>query len=144
MTHPDSERLASHLFALAGYLHHEMKKRMDSPLNPTQMKTLFLIRCQGNPLMREIAEYLSIRPPSATVLVEELRKLKFVKRVPDRTDKRAIRVSLTPQGQAFIQRRFHLFVERVDALIRSLPATERKQFIQTLEKILTLADQHPV
>jgi DNA-binding MarR family transcriptional regulator len=144
MRHADSETLTDLLLSLARHLHHEIKSRSDDALNPTQVQALFFIRFRPKPLMSEIASYLSIRPPSATTLVAELQKMKLVERETDPTDKRSIRISLTQKGRSLIQQRLHLVTERITELTKPLSSTEREQFIQLLDRILSPINQPSV
>lgn len=137
MENPELNHMVDLMFGLANHLHHEIKERSGIKLNPTQKHTLMFIRCRRNPLMREIATYLSIRPPSATTLIEELKRLGYVRRVTDADDKRAIRVSLTPVGQELLRKQFKLIIKGIGEMMRPLTETEKKQFVTILDKILT-------
>jgi DNA-binding MarR family transcriptional regulator len=144
MKYAEPEKFASLLFAFAAYLHREMKARIDVPLNATQVHALFFIRCRVRPLMREIAHDLSIRPPSATTLVEDLQRRGFVRRVADAKDKRSVRIALTPRGQALIRNRLKLLVESIKEITQSLSIQEKRQFVQSLDRILSIVDQKHV
>lgn len=140
----EADTLANLLFSLVRSLHREMKNRADLPLNHSQMHTLFFIRTHENPLMREIAECLSIKPPSATTLIEELQAMGYVRRATDPKDRRSVRIMLTPRGHALIQNRLKLLAKYIEEMTTPLTSTERNQFISILKKIIPPADQTTV
>ncbi|MEU9131221.1 MarR family transcriptional regulator [Kitasatospora sp. NPDC048540] len=62
--------------------------------------------CEGRETMRlsELAERLHIAPRSATTVVDALEEAGLVTRTPDPTDRRAVRLVLTEDGRAALER----------------------------------------
>ncbi|MEI7765489.1 MAG: MarR family transcriptional regulator [bacterium] len=71
------------------------KKSKEFGLSLSQMEVLHFVVEKINPTMKDIAEHLQIKPPSATTIVETLCKMKLLKREISREDKRIIRISFT-------------------------------------------------
>src|SRR6185437_9167990 len=69
-----------------------------------QIETLRLIGESKQILMKEVANFLAITPPSATVLIDNLQKAGYVQRLTDKHDRRAIHLSLTKKGSAVLQK----------------------------------------
>ena len=138
----ESDNLANLLIDLRQYLHREMKVRIDQMVNSSQIQALFYIHRHDKPLMSEIAGYLSIQPPSATTLVEELERLKLVERLPDANDRRSVRIGLTDTGETLIQSRLKILTDRLNGFVQPLTPKERSQFIHTIKKILTSLEQN--
>lgn len=83
----------------------------------------------------EIAEILDIRPSSVSATINRLVAAGFVERIPSTTDKRAVIVRLSAQGQ----RLFAQYDERIDAtaddLFGGLTPDEQAQLEQLLTKL---------
>ncbi|MBV2364520.1 MarR family winged helix-turn-helix transcriptional regulator [Streptomonospora nanhaiensis] len=70
------------------------------------------LREMSGPLtMRELAERMSCEPSNATFVVDKLEKQGLVERHAHPTDRRAKRISLTPEGAALRERLLDLLSE---------------------------------
>ena len=107
-------------------------EEMKCPLS--QIDTLSYIAEKGSPSMKEIASHLKITPPSTTAIVETMIKKSLVTRVTNSTDRRTVRIALTPKAWKFFkelhERKFMVFTD----MTAKLRDTEKKQLI----KILTI------
>lgn len=103
----------------------------------SQIDTLAYIAEKGNPSMKDIATHLGITPPSATAIVEMMQKKKFITRVASNNDRRTIQITLTPKAWKFFkslhERKFAIFAK----MLSKLKASERKEFIRILTKLIT-------
>jgi len=97
-----------------------------------RFETMKFIDVSGEPTMRDIAEYLRIKAPSATSLIAHLASLGLIVRKVEKDDKRIVRIALSPKG-----------AKEVDAYTKRSIVTMRKTFskldakeIQTLVTIL--------
>lgn len=81
--------------------------------------------------MREFATAMSIDPPNATVVVDDLESLGLVRRRPHPTDRRAKVVEATRKGKA-MARRANTILATPPAALAALDADELK----TLRRIL--------
>ena len=109
-------------------------------VNTSQIHALYFIQEKKGALMREIAEHLSMRPPSATSLIADLERLGFVRRTQDEKDKRAFRITMTTKGRYFISHRLQLYAEHLEKMMRSLTRTERAYFIKAMNKMISTPD----
>jgi DNA-binding MarR family transcriptional regulator len=79
-------------------------------LTPGQARALRVLAhapgCEGDAAMRlsDLAEQLHIAPRSATTVVDSLEQAGLVTRVPDATDRRAVRIVLTAAGHTALER----------------------------------------
>ena len=71
------------------------KKSKELGFTSSQLEILHYVAEKIDPTMKEIAEHLQIKPPSATTLVEALCKKKLLKREASGKDKRIVRISFT-------------------------------------------------
>jgi DNA-binding MarR family transcriptional regulator len=84
----------------------------------TQIRVMFLIRERCEPSTGELAEEMHIRPATLTGLADRLESKELIRRWPDPTDRRVVRVGLTPAGLALLDEASaagHAFLETVFA-----------------------------
>ena len=83
--------------------------------------------------MKQIADFLAITPPSATALIDHLVKEGYVARSADKSDRRAVYLTLTKRGETVMQQavcgRYKIFKKLLGKI------TEKEQL--GLLKILT-------
>jgi DNA-binding MarR family transcriptional regulator len=111
----------------------------DCELTPTQAQMLCLLRDEPRG-MAELVRTLGVERSSLTGLVDRAERSGLVERRPDPADRRAVRVALTPAGDA-AARRFHDEVtERLAELLAELPESERTRFNRTVARVVATAE----
>ena len=111
----------------------------DCELTPTQAQMLCLLRGQARG-MAELVRTLGVERSSLTGLVDRAERSGLVERRSDPADRRAVRVALTPAGDA-AARRFHDEVtERLAELLAELPESERARFNRTVARVVATAE----
>lgn len=107
-------------------------------LTPTQAQMLCLLR--GGPTgMAELGRVLRVERSSLTGLVDRAERSGLVERQPDPDDRRAVRVALTPSGDAAAQRFHDEVTASLCALLKDLPETERTRFHRTVASVVSTA-----
>ena len=110
----------------------------DCELTPTQAQMLCLLRAEPRG-MAELCRVLGVERSSLTGLVDRAERSRLVERRPDPGDRRAVRVALTPAGDA-AARRFHdELTARLGHLLGDLSETEQTRFHRTVARIVTAA-----
>jgi DNA-binding MarR family transcriptional regulator len=108
------------------------KKFKEFGFSVSQMEVLHFVLERKNPTMKEIAEHLQVKPPSATAIVETLCKKKLLKRGVSKKDKRIVRVSFTNN----IWRLFDSFKNKKILILKSifsgLSNKEKKELIRII------------
>ncbi len=124
------ELLADFRRALRQFLLFSENAARANGLAPQQHQALLAIK--GFPgrdwvLIGELAELLQIRPHSAVGLANRLVARGYVRRLPDRTDRRRVHLALTPRGEAILERlsaihreQLQVIGPRIDRLLRHL------------------------
>lgn len=84
--------------------------------------------------MRELAAFLTIDPPNATVVVDDLESLGLVRRTPHPTDRRAKIVEVTAQG-ADLARRANAILSHPPAALAALDAEDLEALRAILGRI---------
>ena len=121
-----------------GRLVRERLKKKDENSGITYLQIMLFISENPKPLMKDVADFLGITPPSATVLIDNLVKKGQIKRISDRKDRRAVRLILTPKGEKILNEKFKKMTKRTKKILRKLTSEERKNLISILEKVPTI------
>src|SRR3989338_2245451 len=104
-------------------------------ITQTQIFTIITI-AEGAPIrLSELSQKLNISAPTVTGIVDRLEKLAYVRRIPDRADRRAINVDLTPKGRALSQKFKSTIKSKWKELLAQLPEKEQEQYAAILRKI---------
>lgn len=98
---------------------HLMQHWPGGRMSLIHLNVLFLLGGMGPLPMRGLAEQLDVSQASATGLVDRMEQRGLVTRERDAVDRRVVRVTLTPQGEALMA---GLAAERRDTLSRLLGA----------------------
>jgi len=98
---------------------HLMRHWPGGRMSLIHLNVLFLLAGMGPLPMRGLAEQLDVSQASATGLVDRMEQRGLVTRERDAVDRRVVRVTLTPQGEALMA---GLAAERRDTLSRLLGA----------------------
>jgi len=133
----DIERVISLFFAVRGVMRTRLAqgKRLD-PSAWLRLETLKFIRDRAEPpMMKDIADHLSITAPSATSLVCGLAKSGWVERTRDARDHRSSRLALTRSGRAYLARTFTRGQALLAALFAPLSPADLAVFTRALERI---------
>lgn len=101
-----------------------------------QMQTMKFVQEHGQVTMKNVAEFLIITPPSATALVDNLVKLKYIHRFADKKDRRTIHLKLTATGLKILKKAVSEHSRRLQNILRKLNSREQKLFIKLLSKMV--------
>jgi DNA-binding MarR family transcriptional regulator len=104
MTSPDPDSLlAEQLLRLTRRVHRIQKRHLEQcelGITPAQSRLLrTLAHFASPPRMADLAERLEVVPRAVTTLVDGLEASGTVRRVPDPTNRRVIRIELTDDGR---------------------------------------------
>ncbi|MGW1029809.1 MarR family winged helix-turn-helix transcriptional regulator [Streptomyces sp. NPDC002577] len=104
MTTPDADGLlAEQLLRLTRRVHRIQKRHLEQcglGITPAQSRLLrTLVHYSSPPRMADLAERLEVVPRAVTTLVDGLEAGGQVRRVPDPTNRRVIRIELTEAGR---------------------------------------------
>jgi DNA-binding MarR family transcriptional regulator len=130
------EQLVSHIFIMGRRMREEMRRNATkNDCSMLHFETLMFIRDARKPLMRDIAEYFMITPPAATLLIEGLSEQKFITRIVDSNDRRAVRLSLAPRGKRMIEHGLREKMKKIKEVFSVLTPQERKELIRIIAKV---------
>lgn len=98
-------------------------------------QTLRYVQEKGRPFMHDVAAYLRVTPPAATLLIDGLAKDGLLARSLEKKDRRTVRVSLTERGKKFIAQCIRKKIDKLERTFAALTPKERTSLIALLQKI---------
>jgi MarR family transcriptional regulator, 2-MHQ and catechol-resistance regulon repressor len=108
---------------------------MDLDLTMAQFRALVSIHKWGRMTGRELAGRLGVTPGTLVPLLDRLEEAGYLKRVPDREDRRQTWLELTAKGERLFLRLFGLGARRLMRAIAQLSATDREHFKRLVNQI---------
>ncbi len=113
-------------------------------LTLSQITTLTVIHAHGSVNLKELAEGTHVSPPSASAMLDRLTDLGLAVREISETDRREVRISLTPAGVGAVEHfEGALLHTLVDLLHRLGPETAR-QWCGVYEQIQSILDDEQI
>lgn len=107
-------------------------------IKPGEFTALWVISLNPGLKQGTIARTLHIKPAHMTKLVSRLAKDGMLERTPDTTDRRAVRLTLTPKGEGFVARNRAKFLDTDLAQRVALTAEEAETLNALLRKFTGL------
>lgn len=106
----------------------------DSKLKPGEFSTLWIIGLNPGYRQGTIAKSLNIKPAHMTKLVDRLVRAGYIERVVPPNDRRSVRISLTIEGQEFVNNHREQFINFHASERANLSKAEYTQFVSLLKK----------
>lgn len=140
MAEPELERLAEEIWAVTTDLFrflrfHDRDTITACGLSVAQCYAVGTVGLQGNLTLNEFADALFIAPSTATRLTDGLVRKGLLTRTEDPADRRAVRLGLTPKGEAVHRALRQHFVERQRAILQQIDPGSRRGVLTALQKL---------
>jgi DNA-binding MarR family transcriptional regulator len=110
-------------------------------LTPAQLSTLFRLRAQGTLGVSMIANQLGLSSGTASHLVERLIGRALVVRTEHPTDRRGREISLSPDGQAFLEHFDAQLDTALGKLTHGVPDALLERLTGVLDEVLPYLDR---
>lgn len=123
------------IFNVRQLLHEKLASGKDGKVSFLQMITMLYIK-KKKPLMKEVADYLAITPPSATSVVNSLIEEGNIMRVLDPEDRRIVRVAITKKGEKALRDNQEMIFSRMRKSLEYLSTKEQKDLARILNKVV--------
>jgi DNA-binding MarR family transcriptional regulator len=142
----EPEMLAEELVAVLGNLRRQTRRNIGRPwpvetLSGSQSELMRLIRRQPGISVTEAAAELGLAANSVSTLVRQLATQSLIVRVPDRSDRRIARLTLTDvarkRAEDWLDRRASLFA----AVLRRLEPSELRSVSDAVPVLRRIADE---
>lgn len=132
------DKITTLIFNVSRKIHFNIKnERPEKDLwSMVRLEALRFVSENKNPTMRELADYLSITPPSTTTLISPLIKDKMLKRIEDKVDRRKTRLVISAKGEKYFYDSYKQLNEYMKKSLLILNEGEQKNLILILEKLL--------
>ncbi|MGD0709695.1 MAG: MarR family transcriptional regulator [Bacteroidales bacterium] len=112
---------------------------LSSNITPGAYYVLHLLAREGELSMTEIGERLFISKPNVTTLIDKLIENGFTERLPDKQDRRIIKIRVTKKGMSLIEKSKKSFCDQVKKKLLTLSQEELNRLFasfQTIKEIL--------
>jgi len=106
-------------------------------LSIIQLRTLLFIERSGRCTMKELAQYLGVTAPTASVMINNLELDGLVARQADKIDRRLMHIRISAKGKKKSHEAMEHLKNKLSAMFDRLSIKEQGQFSDLLEKILT-------
>ena len=103
-TTDETAELAARLRLAVTRLARQLRQTSDSDLSPTQSAVLTTLASHGPVTLGELAELERVASPTITKVTGILHERGLVETVTDPSDRRFVRVDLTAEGHALVER----------------------------------------
>ena len=107
-----------------------------------KMRAIAVLAVIDAPLIRDLAVYTVTDASTLSRALDSLAAEGLVRREPDATDSRAIRVILTDAGREKFEAFWPTMERSAAQMLHGIPPAEREAFLLTLQKLLANIRQH--
>ena len=104
-------------------------------LPPAQIFTILALQERGSCRLSELSKQFKVAAPTVTGIVDRLEKAGFVKRSPDKKDRRAINAVLTKKGLAAADSIRASICKSWLLLLRNISLTDCENYLKLIKKI---------
>jgi DNA-binding MarR family transcriptional regulator len=125
--------LASRLRISATRLARTLRREASTGLSPSQLSALTTVDNHGPITLGDLAAHERVAPPSITKVVSKLEAAELVHRQPDPTDRRVVRVALTPAGTALLRESRRRTDAWLAARLRDLDPADRARWADAID-----------
>ena len=130
-----NEKLSSSIFNVGRLIKEKMRENCKAVFTQTELEALKFIESNKNSSMRQIADYLYIKPSSATSLVNNLFRKGVIKRSGNKKDRRTIYVVATPKGLKILQKKYKTMHKTINKVFEKLSQKDKENLIKIFGKI---------
>lgn len=134
-------RLAGGLRTVVVRLNHSFRQPVSHyGVTPTRLAAMSVLAKCGPMRSGDLAERLSVTPPSMSRLVEALQEGGWLDRGPDPQDRRAHLLTISDQGHTMLETLRRESTGALADAIRALPDTDRRALADALPVLVRLSD----
>ena len=109
-------------------------KGIDIP--PSQLVALVAIGEKKKCCLSDIGRQMNISSPTVTGIVDRLEKVGYVKRSPDKDDRRVTNIMATQKGEKLAKTFLNSIANKWEALLVNLPADDQENWLRIFRNIV--------
>jgi len=133
----DSHAVICNIRRLRLALTHGLNKRLaSSGINVAQFGAMAVIEQKDAPTMGNLTDELGTTMGAVTSLIDRLVYAGYVERQRNETDRRVVRVTLTPEGQKVLTHHLTWGSEKIIRFFKTVSPDELKTFIEVFERLV--------
>jgi DNA-binding MarR family transcriptional regulator len=110
-------------------------------LTTSQLIVLLAVYDKGTVRTCELSRVMHVSAPTITGIVDRLVRAKYLKRIPDEKDRRAINIELTKKGAIEANNFLVAVRNRWKAVLIHLKPNDREMYLSILKKILNVLER---
>jgi MarR family 2-MHQ and catechol resistance regulon transcriptional repressor len=131
-----NEKLLSVIFNVGRLIREEIHaSNCLANFTHAEVEVLKFLHNKKNITMKAIADYLYIKPSSATPVVDKLSESGNIKRVENKDDRRVVYIELTLKGKKTLEKKYKTIHKTIDKIFGKLNEKDKKILIKIFEKI---------
>jgi len=115
----------------------------DEEITLPQYRSLVILASRGPLGLAELADALSVAPPTATRMCDRLVRKHLVRRGAVRNDRRRVRISLTERGQSLVDDVTRARRSELERVLDAMTADEQHGLAVALESFAAAAGELP-
>lgn len=132
----NNEKLVSAIFNVGRLIREEIQQTSGlADFTQTEIETLKFLHGKKNVTMRSLADYLHIKPSSATSVINNLVEKGSIKRANEKDDRRVVYIELTKSGLKSLQKKYKTIHKTIKKVFGKLNPKDKKDLIKIFEKI---------
>ncbi len=109
-------------------------------VSPSHLAMLTFVSNTPGCSLHDIAQGLNLSAPTVSIAVRQLENLGWLQRRPHPHDRRALQISLTPQGEQAYQQALHVHCQKFELLLQGLTPSEQDTLLNLLSRALQTAE----
>ena len=142
MTVPEEiDRIEEHLRRLAGRVKQGLTAASANLVRAAQHDVLRCLYQKGSLTVSQLAKELSVTASAVTSLSDRLVKSNLVQRMADKSDRRLVRLGLTPQGRELFEKVHAETLKRIRRYFQRVPQSEMQAFADILARLVHLMEE---
>ncbi|MDO8729798.1 MAG: MarR family transcriptional regulator [Candidatus Omnitrophota bacterium] len=139
----DIDRFGQRMIALLpqmlrGFARRESNYLSRGKITLPQLGALEYLSARRESPMNELARHLGVTRPAATGLADRLIAQGLVSRQGDRSDRRVVRINLTPKGRRVLDNIWNQKRRMLQEVFGQLSPAARTQYLATLERVVEI------
>ncbi|MBM3248073.1 MAG: MarR family transcriptional regulator [Candidatus Omnitrophica bacterium] len=111
----------------------------DIPIS--QLAIMLAVAEQGTTQATKLSREMKVSAPSITGIVDRLVRTNYIKRIPDKKDRRVINLMLTEKGQKEINVLRDRMRNRWKSILSELEPQDREMYLSLMKKILVILEK---
>jgi len=136
MRSPSHSEVISLLLSLMDAIRGDVQAKLPKSSSFLHLRVLGFIAQEEEPSMRDVADYLRITSPGATMVVDKLVEHKVIDRCADAGDRRIVRLAMTAKGRKTLEAGMRIVKATISRRLATLSKPEQKQLSTLLKKII--------